>query len=427
MSLLEKIRTIKVNIKNIKKSIYFPERVDLFLVIALLILIASPFLVNFYLKKNIELHQIKLLLSADCEGLFGKEMTEKLVFDFNEANPDIRIQMFYQPDEKSREPDIYIFNESEYKDLVSAGALSGLNQYIDYYSNTVIYAVPLVSFMDMLFYNIELLSAAGYDRPPKTREEFLSYSKAVSSRSNARRPIAPGAALGFNAGDKQALSRDIFSWIWAAGGDFFPEGDGPVLNFRALTGDLAFFSSLYKESAPAAGVFETTGDQRLEDFSRGRLSMIIDSTRVIPFLREKMGDNAFGVTLIPSNSTAKYNICLSGIYAGIKAHCGYPREAWNFIEFLLGQNQFFNETFKPVYGVTSYIPPDKYITDDPFYSKARDIFESSGIVSGFSGNPSAGEYESAFIEEFEFFLTGGKPAQEAITAIQQRWNVISGM
>jgi multiple sugar transport system substrate-binding protein len=214
----------------------------------------------------------------------------------------------------------------------------------------------------------------------------------------------------------------------AAGGDFFAGGNEPVLNARNAAGDLNFFRNLYNEGALAPDVFETTGDQRLEEFSRGRVSMIIDSTRVIPYLRERMGDDAFGITAIPvSGSAGKYNISLSGIYAGINSKCAYPQEAWSFIEFLSGQNQFLSETFKPVFGITSDMPPDKYITDDPFYSKARDIFESSGTVKNFSGNPGVQEYENAFMEEFKIFLNGSRPAQETINAIQEKWNAISGM
>jgi multiple sugar transport system substrate-binding protein len=428
MSLLEKIRTINIYIKKIKKSIYSPERIDLFLIAALLILITAPFIINYYIKMDVEHKKINLSLSPYCEELFGKEMTEKLILDFNEVNPGIRVQLFFNTDEKNREPDIFIFDESEYKDLMSAGALARLNSYANFDTNTGQYAVPLVSFMNMLFYNIELLSSAGFDRPPKTREEFLLYAKTVSNRSNVRRAYVSGAAISLSADDIQALSRDVFSWIWAAGGDFFIGGNEPVLNTRTAAGDLAFFRNLYNEGALAPGVFETTGEQRLEEFSRGRVSMIIDSTRVIPFLRERMGDDAFGITVIPvSGSAGKYNVSLSGIYAGVNARCAYPQGAWSFIEFISGQSQFLSETFKPIFGAVSGMFPNKYMTDDPFYSKARDIFESSGIVKGFSGNPKVREYENAFMEEFEIFLTSGQPAQETINAVQRRWNVISGM
>jgi multiple sugar transport system substrate-binding protein len=375
---------------------------------------------------DVEQKKISLSLSPYCEELFGKEMTEKLILDFNESNPGIVVKLFSFPDEKNRNPDILMFNESEYKDLMSTGALTALSSYIDYI-NSYQYAVPMVSFMDVLFYNIDLLSSAGFDRPPKTREEFILYAKTLSSRRNARRAYVSGAAISLNPDDKQALSRDIFSWIWAAGGDFFSEGNEPVLNAKTAAGDFTFLKTLYSEGAFATDIFETTGTQRLAEFSSGRVSMIIDSISVIPFLRERMGDDAFGITIIPSDTTSKYNISLSGIYTGISTQCKYSQEAWNFIEFLLKHNQFFSDTYKLVSSVTSDMFPDKYIAGDPFYSKARDIFESSEIVSSFSGNTNSTEYENVFMEEFKVYLTGNQPAQEVINSIQRRWNEISRM
>ena len=375
---------------------------------------------------NSELKKKNLFLSPYCAELFGREMTEKLIQDFNEANPDIRLQFLNIPDEKNREPDIYIFDETEYRILLSSGVLAELNSYVEIEMKTRQYAVPLVSFMDMLFYNIELLSAAGFDRPPKTREDFLSYAKTVSNNSNVRRAYLSGAALSLSPEDKLALSRDIFSWMWAAGGDFWNGESAPVLNTRAAIADLLFFGSLYNEGALAHDVFETTGEQRLEEFSRGRISMIIGSIRDIPFLRERMGDNVFGITTIPvSNSAGKYKFSLSSIYAGINSKSAHPDAAWGFIEFLTCQHQLFIDVFSHVSGVASYLIPGESITDDPFYSKARDIFESSNIVRSFSGNPNAQEYEDVYMEELLVFLNGGQTAQEAVNAIQKRWEQIN--
>ncbi|MDR2053562.1 MAG: extracellular solute-binding protein, partial [Treponema sp.] len=39
---------------------------------------------------------------------------------------------------------------------------------------------PLVSFMMPLFYNIDLLEAAGFDRPPKNQADFAAFAKAVT-------------------------------------------------------------------------------------------------------------------------------------------------------------------------------------------------------------------------------------------------------
>ena len=450
MSLLEKANILNMYTKKKKKSIYKPERKDLVLILSILILIISPFIINFILGLNSKLRQIDLFLSPRCEDFFGIEITENLMRDFQEQNPDLQISLLNpeefsaetrrnrgsRMDEKGRgslipQPDIIIFDEGDFSGLIDSGALLPLMPYIQSegsiaVKDTELFAIPLVSFMDLLFYNIELLQTAGFDRPPKTRDEFIVYAKTVSGGNEAA-----GAAIGLSPGDNLSLSRDIFSWIWAAGSDFWLGADsrnvqGPVINTRPIIADIAFLGRLYREGALAPMSFSMTGEQRLEEFAQGKFAMMIASTRVIPALREKMGDNLFGITAIPGGETAgKYSIGISGLYAGISAESEHPDRAWAFLEFMAGQSLLFCAELKAVPGIVSDLISGDYANDDPFYSKARDIFYSSEIVSGFSGKAGAQEFEDAVREELYIFFEGSRTAQETANAIQRKWDEIS--
>jgi len=434
MNLLEKTGILNIYLKNKKKSIHISHRIDIFFILALLVLIISPLLINLFLKLETEIKQINLFLSPRFEELFGKEAAETILLEFGKQNPDLRIRLISDADEKSA--DILIFDEGEYRALAAAGALAELNSYINsktpdgFETGGKQLALPLVSFMDLLFYNIELLTAAGLDRPPKTREEFLAYARAVSGGNDAL-PENAAAALSLSPQDKQAMSRDVFSWMWASGIDFLPEEQAPVINTRAVSSVLSFLGTLYNEGLLAREIFDTTGDQRLEEFARGKIAMMTASTRAIPYLREKMGDDAFGITAVPLSGVSsalvgKYGIGLSSIYAGVYAESEYPDEAWSFLEFLAGQSLLFSEALKAVPGVIWEINSCDYVRDDPFYSKAYDIFESSAIVQGFSGNPGAEEYENAFLEELKALFTSSRSPQDTMNAIQRRWNEIGG-
>jgi len=357
--------------------------------------------------------QVNLSLSLRFEELFGSEMTEAMLKEFEDQNPNLRIKTTDAP------PDILIFDEGEFNILASAGALSILDLFDDKESDseeesapqiTNRLRIPLASFMDLLFYNINILSAAGFDRPPKTRDEFAAYAAAVSGSS--------GAALSLSAADRQALSRDVFSWIWAA-------GENPLsadnISSRAFIADLDFFGALNRNKAYAPRIFETTGDQRLEEFAEGKIAMMIASTRAIPFLREKMRDGAFGITTVPvSGGAGKYSVSLSGIYAGLSADCECSDEARSFLAFLAEKSPLFCAQLKAVPGIVSSLIPGDYVKDDPYFSKAWDIFESSVIIEELSGNPDAQEYESAFLEEFRIFFESGRTAQETAAAIVSR-------
>jgi len=419
MSLFEKESIIKVYIKKAKKSICSLERIDMVFILSILIFLIFPLVISpvLRLNKGVVIKHKELFLSPRCEEFFGKDVTETLLREFAEMNPDLRISLL-NGDTQGREADILIFDEGDFSRLSASAALLPLEAYSGSETSEGQFAIPLVSFMDLLFYNIDLLKDARFDRPPKTREEFLAYAKAVSSGG-----IATGAALSLSPADEKALSRDVFSWIWASGGDFWEGEDAPVINSRPVVRDIAFLGSLYRENALAPQIFETTGNQRLEEFANGKIAMMVASTRAIPYLREKMGDGAFGVTTVPGSGLGgKYSLALTGFYAGINAASEYPDEAWKFLEFLAGQSPLLCAELKAVPGIVSDLFYGDYMKDDPFYSKARDIFESSQIVRGFFGIPGAEKFESAVREEMQAFFETGRTADQTAAAIQRRWD-----
>jgi len=412
MNLLKKLDMLKIYLKNQKKSICSSDsgRIDRFIVIALAVLIIVPVIFKFSFRANAEVKKVNLSLSPRFEELFGSEMMETLLREFKERYPDLRLQI------TEGSPDILIFDEGEFSVLAAEGAFAKIDVYDEEHPLPVTnqLAVPLVSFMDMLFYNIGLLSAAGFDRPPKTRDEFIACAAAVSGGNS-------GAALSLSSADRQALSRDVFSWVWAAGGNIEPA----EISNRAVIADINFFGVLNRNKVLAPRVFDTTGDQRLEEFADGKIAMMIASTRAIPFLRGRMRDGTFGITTVPTTGGGgKYSVCLSRIYAGINVNCEYPEEARNFLIFLAEKSPLFCAELKAVPGKVSDLIPGDYVRDDTFYSKAWDIFEASEIVQGFSGRPGAQEYESAFLEELRVYFESDRSAQDTAAAIQKRWDAV---
>jgi len=412
--------SISIISRKIKESISHIERIDIIIIIALFILTISALITKMPVKKEAESKQVNLYLSVNGEELFGKELMETLMSEFQKKNPDIRL--LYVNSDTDIVPDVLFFIESDYNDLIAADALTELNSFTKYESGARQMAIPLVSFMNMLFYNIDILTAAGFDHPPKNRDEFITYARKVS-RSNSG---AAGYALSLSQNDRQALSRDIFSWIWAASGSFWPEeGVTPTLT-RAMTNDISFFGVLNREGLLAPDVFETTGDQRLDSFIKGKTAMMIASTSTIPYLREKMGDGTFGVTTIPDPGTGgKYNIGISSIYAGISANTANPDKAWSFLAFLAEKSPLLCAELKAVPGMVSSIIPGNYVNDDPFYSKAWDIFEASVIAESFSGKPDAQKYETIFLEELRLLFENNRTALQTSAEIRQRWSEVS--
>jgi multiple sugar transport system substrate-binding protein len=288
--------------------------------------------------------------------------------------------------------------------------------------------------MDLLYYNIELLQAAGFDRPPKTREEFLVFSRTISGSGNEALSDVKGSAMGLSPQDRQSLSREIFSWIWAAGYDFWSgEDERPVINTRQIGRDIAFFGNLYRDAVITPESFDMTGDQVVEQFVQGKIAMMIASSRVIHILREKMDNEVFGITTIPSTDPiGKYSIALSGTYAGINSACENPGAALAFLDFLHKQKPLMCAQLKAVPGDVSELFSGEYkdyMKEDPFSSKAWSIFEASKVIQGFAGKEGGDSYENIFREETKKFFEDNqtytqRAAEAAARTIEQRWEQI---
>ena len=311
---------------------------------------------------------VSISISPHSEDLFGGDTVNALIQEFQEQNPDLLIQIA-APDSGA---DIVFFDDGELGSLRQASALVSLDPYTD----NAQWAVPLVSFMDLFYYNIDILKAANLDRPPKTRAEFLAAARAVKANGM---PVSP-FALGLSQADPLALRRDLYPWIWADGGEVYaPDTAEPVLS-RSATDTIAFFGQLHREGLLAPSSFDNTGQTRLEEFTQGKIAMMTASAREIVFLRRNASGVNFGITAMPSTTLGKNRLGLSGIYAGISSQCTQPEEAWSFLAFIAEKSHVLAAVLGAVPGTFPNASLDEYIEQDRLYAKAWDIFEAADIV-----------------------------------------------
>jgi multiple sugar transport system substrate-binding protein len=357
-----------------------------------------------------------------------RETLVSLIREFEDRNPNIRIRLDRggETGEKGGpgfSADIVVFDEGRINAFVRQGLLAALTPYIqpDQTDQSGAgpdqYALPLVSFMDLLFYNIDVLRAAGFDRPPKTRTEFLACAGAAAAGKNG------GAALAFSPEDPRSIRRDFFSWVWAAG--FSPIREGRA-DFSAppVRETLEFLRRLHAEGLLSPGTFEKTGAEKTEEFVSGNIAMMIGSVEDLPYVRKRLGDSAFGITLIPAPADYAGRPVLgpSRWYAGINSHCASPDEAWAFLSFLAEKSPVLAAQVRAAPGGGS---PGDGIREDEVYSKAWDIYEAAELIHEFSGFPGGDELETIIREELALLFEGKKNAAETSAAIQKRWERLS--
>ncbi|MDR2519341.1 MAG: extracellular solute-binding protein [Spirochaetaceae bacterium] len=283
------------------------------------------------------------------------------------------------------------------------------------------WAFPLVSFMAPLFYNIEVLSQAGFDRPPKTWSEFLHYARAITNRDMGRF----GTALSLNQGDPQGVYVDVYSWIWASGAVLLNQGKDKA-NFTSpmVVNALTFLDTLSREGLLSPDCFSKTKERKLEEFASGAIGMMIASVQDIEVIRKYLGDKAFGITTIPrpDEYQGKPAFGLTTWYAGISRESGYKEQAWEFISFLAKQSPLLAAASHAVPGSGNGL--EDYLKGDSFYSKAYNIYEGGDGIQEFAGYPAVHVLDFIVREELYDMFEWRQGPKEAASEIQNRWEEV---
>ena len=273
---------------------------------------------------------------------------------------------------------------------------------------------PLLSFIDVLYYNVEILKEAGFTKPPKTRGEFIDCLKTLTNTEKGRWGLA------MDRNSSRGIYDDVFPWIWSAGAQLIKDGK-PVVTSRPVVESLSFLASLNSEGFIIPG---TLHEGKLEDFISGRAAFMIAPEEETALVWERMGDQAFGVSSVPTpdNYAGKTFFASAGWTLGINSASAHKEEARLFADFLAGHASLLSEKAGAIPGNGNPSP-----STDPFYSKTWDITIAAEPARDFTGLPWT-ELEEIFKEELDaLFEERSTPAGTA-AAIQERWDtVLAGM
>jgi len=290
-------------------------------------------------------------------------------------------------------------------------------------------ASPLLSFIDVFYYNVGLLKASNFTMPPKTRSEFLRYAKVLTNRDENR------WALTLSGNSSRGIYDDVFPWIWSSGAQLITNGS-PTVNTKSAADTLSFLASLNREGFIVPGALTADTNKKLEDFVSGRAAFMIAPANYIRTLREQMGDGNFGVSAIPlpDNYAGKSFYATMGWTLGINSASPHREEARLFADFLAGKAPGLSEKANAISGNSAPYPGP-----DPFYSKVWDIAIAGESAQDFAApNVSDTAYqtpvpdeipglpwlelEKIFREELvSLFAEKATPA-EAAAAIQKKWS-----
>lgn len=232
--------------------------------------------------------------------------------------------------------------------------------------NGKIYAFPISSNVFALYYNQDLLEAAGYTEPPKTMEELQEMAIKLTKVEN-------GTITQFGA----PLVPTSYWWtnMTYANGNTFGESGALAADNEGFTKALSWLESYVGEfGSDAVNSYVTSGQSKInsaqDPFLAGEQALRIDGTWFYKMAKDA-GIN-FGLTLIPayeSQGDQTYSaLDTSNFY--IPSTAKNPDGAWDFLKYItIGDGAKMFITLK------GDLPAVKSLLEDPDVASTSDAYD----------------------------------------------------
>ena len=247
---------------------------------------------------------------------------------------------------EGRGPDIFVIHHTwvESKrglmspaptDVIDERALK--EEFVDVVAEDVIregqiYALPVSVDTLALYYNKDILSAAGIARPPKTWDEFLQTTERITTVNRLGIIEQSAAAIGTAANISRAA--DILQLLFLQSGLPIADSNNKVL----LSGDegvsaLTFYTDFANKSKKAY-TWDLQQDYSLDSFAEGETAMMLNYSYHIPTIKAKNPRLRFDVASAPQIADSKViNFAAYWPYA-VSNKSTAPSVAWQFLRHM---------------------------------------------------------------------------------------------
>ncbi|MGO3174620.1 MAG: ABC transporter substrate-binding protein, partial [Microbacterium gubbeenense] len=331
-----------------------------------------------------------------------------LMDQFEEQNPGIKVELLSGPYASTREqlvtgaasgtmPDVVGLDGAWVNDFAKQGAIADLSALMtehDYDDSQLAsqvevdgstYMVPAVNFVYPLYTNDALLADAGVDAPPSNRTEFADAARAITEAGDAA-----GTAMPLSLETPSGVQNQVMSWLWASGGSMLKDGK-PDLTNDGVTETIEYFDDLYQDGVFAPGAFTMKEQDMVEEFTNGRVGMMVDSLAHLTMIRESNPDLKFSISALPAEDgyDGKRGIPYASWGLGVSESSDHKEEAWKLFEFLMSEdaNAELASMAKAFPGNVASVPD--FVEDDELMSQAFDIYQAGYPANEFTGLPVA--------------------------------------
>lgn len=269
---------------------------------------------------------------------------------WNEEHPDIKIEAEFQADlandkymlalKNGTAPDVLSCALDWVTTFGSADLLAPLDEFVEKDALDVsqfvqgandastvdgkLYGLPFRSETYVMFYNKDILSAAGYDSPPTTWDEV---KKVAADCTN-------GDVYGYGlcGANYSNFSFQYITMLRSSGGDILNENSA-----SALGSDVAVQTAqLYKDLAAYApsSLLENDNIANRTLFASGKIAMYLNGIYDLEEIVKANPELNLGCAMVPTANGAERSSILGGWSAAIAKSSKEKEAAWEFVKFL---------------------------------------------------------------------------------------------
>jgi len=361
--------------------------------------------------------------------------------EFEAQNPGINVKLISGPYSATRDQivtgaatgtlsDVVGLDGAWVNDLARQGAIASLDGLIastNYDTSQVAaiikldnksYMFPVASFVYPIFINLDLFKAAGIEKLPTNRSEFIATARKLTNPEKNQY----GWVLPLSLEAPNGAQNDVMSWVWASGKSMMKDGR-PDLTNPDVVSALKFIDSMYKEGLISPGSFAKKEQDKVEEFVNGRVGMMVDTLAHINMIRDRNPSLNFTISDFPAvdGYTGLKGLPYATWGIGISEGSKHKEEAWKLVTYLMSP-----EVNSKLVSIANAFPgnvhatPD-FVSTDELFGKGFKFFQSGYLANEFYGLPVAEELMRILNIEIQLMLDGKQTAEQAVAKAQAKW------
>lgn len=273
-------------------------------------------------------------IKVKMESYFEDQLTQKLTVEFTSGSSTIDVFMtrplqegrlfsknnWYQPldaylNDANKTPADWAWNDFQ-KSAVAATTLNGS-----------VYAVPMVTEWQTLFYRKDLFEKNGI-AVPKTLEELEAAAKKLHNPNEGMYGIV-------SRGQRGAAVTQFSSYLYGFGGDFLKDGKSAIDTPESVEA-LTYYGRILGKYGPP-GVTNMSWPQAQALMASGKVAMWTDASTLLPGLldpKKSVVSDKIGLAMFPAGPKGQHPFMVVPWAVSVSNQSKQKDAAWEFVKWL---------------------------------------------------------------------------------------------